>query len=304
MRWTSERDDKLRALWGSTPAAEIAVQLQTSRGGVYMRAHKLSLPVAKRGRRPGLGGSSIPAGDPTGQRRFTGVESDGPRVDLKPWHPAIRLGTTIYGQMSVPAAQTERLLKSGKWNRKIGEIATKGRWKGLPIFTLTLEERSTCPRTCLEWHTCYGNNLGKQPRILPDDTLEPRLFAQLMHLMAVNNDGIIVRLHVLGDFFSVEYVLFWRKMLQYFPKLRIFGFTARLPDTEIGREVLYLIRDFEDQALFRVSGGGKPLLCSEVVDTEDQATGIVCPAEKDVDRCCATCGLCWQTDLTISFIKH
>lgn len=43
---------------------------------------------------------------------------------------------------------------------------------------------------------------------------------------------------------------------------------------------------------------------SEVVDTADQATGILCPAESDPDRCCATCVLCFQTTRTITFVRH
>jgi len=306
MRWTTERSEQLRSMWAAGErTVAIADALGSSRGGVYLKARELGLPSRPRGRQPGANALNLPARDPSRQRRFIGVsESDGPRVDVKPWHPAARNGGTIFGQTVTPAAMADRVLKSGEHNRKIGKMATKGRWKGMPIYTLTLEERATCPRSCLEWLTCYGNNMGRAPRIHDDGFLTLRLAAELAHYSAVHEAGFIVRLHVLGDFFSVEYVHFWRRMLHKFANLRIFGFTARLPSTEIGREVLYLIRDFEDQALFRVSGGNQPLLCSEVVETAELATGVVCPAQLDPERCCATCGLCWQTDRTISFIQH
>lgn len=282
--------------------AEIADEMGTSRGAVYVAAGKYGVTLKRPPRgRP----ASTPARDLTGQRRFTGVgESDGPRVVLQPWHPALRNGATVFGQMVIPAARAERLLKSGEHNRKIGALATKGRWRGMPIFTLTLEERATCPSTCPEWATCYGNNMGRAPRISPDEYLHDRLRSEIILQSSNNHLGFIVRLHVLGDFFSVDYVDFWRSMLAEFPQLHVFGFTARKPGDPIGRAVLEMMRDFEDQCLIRVSGGGFDELCSEVVDDEAKAKGIVCPAEKDAERCCATCGLCWTSTRTISFLRH
>lgn len=39
------------------------------------------------------------------------------------------------------------VLKSGEHSRKLGSHVTKGRWKGYPIFSISLEERATCPRS-------------------------------------------------------------------------------------------------------------------------------------------------------------
>jgi hypothetical protein len=41
--------------------------------------------------------------------------------------------------------EIDRLLKDGHQSRKIGKIIAKGHRRGWPIFTLTLEERATCP---------------------------------------------------------------------------------------------------------------------------------------------------------------
>jgi hypothetical protein len=47
--------------------------------------------------------------------------------------------------------EVQRVLKDGHQSRKIGKFVTKGKMRGFPIFTLTLEERATCPRSCLAW---------------------------------------------------------------------------------------------------------------------------------------------------------
>lgn len=53
---------------------------------------------------------------------------------------------------SVKAPDTTRCFKPGQNNKKIGgPVVTKGHWRGYPVFTLTLEERSTCPPHCEQW---------------------------------------------------------------------------------------------------------------------------------------------------------
>ena len=297
-RWTAEMHDELRQAWASTKVADLADKFGTSRGAIYVKANALGLP-ARRPRKEARGGGK--------QRRFAGYERhDGPRVNLDPWHPAIQEGRTLFGRSVMPAAHAERLLKSGEHSRKIGKSGTKGPWKGKPLLTLTLEERATCPRTCLEWATCYGNNMGHTSiaRLVDDGHLQLRLHAELVHHAALNPQGFVVRLHVLGDFYSVEYVEFWSRMLDEIEPLQIFGFTARLPGTEIGDAIVAMMERHDARAMLRFSGGGKPLLCSEVVDSLSDAIGIPCPAQHDPDRCCATCALCASSDRTISFLRH
>lgn len=292
--------EELREAWPTAKVAELADRFQTSRGAIYVKANALGLPP-RRGRRG-------PARHGGNQRRFAGHAQppEGPRVVLEPWHPAIQEGRTLFGKSVTPAARAERLLKSGEHSRKIGKIGTKGPWKGKPLFTLTLEERATCPRSCLEWATCYGNNMGHLAvqRLVDDGHLHLRLEAELVHLAALNPQGFVVRLHVLGDFFSVDYVRFWSTMLDRIAELSVFGFTARLPGTEIGDAVVAMMERHDTRAMIRFSGAGKPLLCSEVVDDISKAIGLPCPAQHDPERCCATCALCASSDRTITFLRH
>jgi hypothetical protein len=37
---------------------------------------------------------------------------------------------------------------------------------------------------------------------------------------------VLIRLHILGDFFNVEYVWFWDLMLKLYPNIAIYGYTA------------------------------------------------------------------------------
>lgn len=304
--WTADRTVRLERLWvAGTDVKLIADELRTSRGAIYTKANQLGLKRRKP-RGPGRAPAHERIGrDTTKQRRFTGVVATGqPHVMLNPHDPRLREGLTIFPTSVVPASKAVRLLKSGEHSRKIGRAMAKGRWARMPLFTLTLEERETCPRTCLEWATCYGNNMHLAHRIMDDGTLTRRLWGELAALNAEFPAGYIVRLHVLGDFYSRDYVRFWREALRDFPALRVFGFTARRPPDPIGNALVQLVADEGERFMLRFSGGGYETHCAEVVDSPDQASGILCPAESDPNRSCATCGLCMQTTRTISFVRH
>ena len=51
------------------------------------------------------------------------------------------------------------MLKRGEQNKKLGDKITKGAWKGMTMYSLTLEERATCPSDCQQWDNCYGDNM-------------------------------------------------------------------------------------------------------------------------------------------------
>lgn len=317
-------DDKKRTdferMWrDDVDVEEMADFFECSTGTIYSKASQWKL-----GRRRPLGGprknrtrvhGAAPAKrrkkrvwkrDTTGQRRKAGfTDGAGPRVVLEPHHPASREGATIFPTMVIPARRRPRMLISGMNSAKIGTVATKGRWAGMRLYTLTLEERETCPRSCLEWARCYGNNMPFADRIADDGTLTTRLWGELAALNAEFPGGFIVRLHVLGDFYSTAYVDFWRRALADFPALRVFGFTARRPPDPIGNALVLLAADEQDRFVMRFSGAGYETHSSEVVETaESPMMGIRCPAELKSSRCCATCGLCWTSTRTITFVAH
>lgn len=194
-------------------------------------------------------------------------------------------------------------LKSGYNNAKIGRIVVKGKWRGFPIFTLALEERATCPRSCRHWLTCYGNVMPFAARQKHGPELEERLLSQLAKLNLKYPAGFLIRLHVLGDFYSVDYVRFWSYCLQNFEALHIYGYTARSPNTEIGAAVQTYLD--HPRVAVRLSNA-KGDWTTATIDGEKDAPkdAIVCPAQTEKTSCCATCSLCWETPKQIAFLKH
>lgn len=241
-------------------------------------------------------------------RRFTDHKPAGFPKMIDAWHPAVTEGATLYPARRVRADQAGRLLKSGHHSRKIGKTVQKGAWRGMPIYTLSLEERATCPRTCGQWSICYGNSMNWSERIGHGPLLEAALPPEIRQLGIDHPAGFVVRLHVLGDFYSVEYVDLWRKCIENVPELYVFGYTAWQPDTEIGAAIAKLRYARWDRFAVRTSGGpkGEPraVVLSRVVAGPIHDDMIVCPAQTGKTACCSTCGLCWGTRRDIAFLPH
>ena len=284
-RWPAWRDEQLRKLWkaGGT-ISSIAEEMGTTRGAISGRSMRLHLHFV--------------TGDP---------------IRLGPGSlRAIAESRTIY-QNSVQSPITG-VLKPGWYQRKLGDRITKGRWKGLRIYSLTLEERATCPSTCAQWKNCYGNHMGRSVRYRHGIELEAAIYQDLVRLERRHPDGFVIRLHILGDWYSRRYVDFWRVMLEVFPGLRVFGYTAWQADTPIGGAVA-AIRD-KNWTRFAVRTSGAPAgPRTLVVDKEPPRkrgkrtlnTPIVCPAQTGKTACCASCGLCWDHSARlkpIAFLAH
>ncbi len=94
----------------------------------------------------------------------------------------------------------EVVIKSGGYSGKLGGVVTKGWWKGMPIYTLKLEERATCPRSCQNWRGCYGNNMPFAHRYRHGAALEEAICREVYLLSAKHPRGFVVRLHDLGGF--------------------------------------------------------------------------------------------------------
>lgn len=68
------------------------------------------------------------------------------------------------------------MLKRGKQNKKLGDKITIKMWKGMTMYSLTLEERATCPTDCEQWDNCYGDNMPFAHRF---DHTDPDFIATL-----------------------------------------------------------------------------------------------------------------------------
>lgn len=219
-------------------------------------------------------------------------------------HPAVLEGRTLFPSTVVHASLSPRVLIDGHNQRKIGRRVTKGKWKGFRIFTLTLEERATCPSSCAQWRACYGNGMNYARRHMPGEAMEAKLLSELATLNATFPGGFVVRVHILGDFYSTAYVKLWADALDRFPALNVFGYTAHLPESEIGRPLFRLAVDRWERFAMRFSGAGLYALGAETIERGDTTPHIICPSQLDKTDCCATCALCWHSDRTIAFLRH
>jgi hypothetical protein len=219
-------------------------------------------------------------------------------------------GTVFPSRVSDPSPD-EPVLKDGRWNSKIGGDVLKGRLRGARIYTLTLEERATCPRSCAMWRACYGNSMQHPKRWRHGPVLQRQIAAEVAALCAPGAP-VLIRLHILGDFYSFDYLRLWTFLLDAYPNLNIFGFTAWAPGTEIGDGIARVRAALGARFAIRHSGRGGPW-GSFTIDfpTERRRIGdaVVCPEQADAmggkpGRHCGNCCLCWQSDLPIVFVEH
>jgi hypothetical protein len=235
-------------------------------------------------------------------RRFKTPKPKGRGVVLLPSHPAIVERRTLFPTRVFDEADLPRLLIGGHNAAKIGAKVQKGRLRGCPIFTLTLEERKTCPSSCLQWASCYGNHMHMARRIKHGRGFEERLWDELAAKQGEYPNGFLIRLHVLGDFYSADYVGLWAEAMEAYPALNVFGYTARNPADDIGSAIAELIAVHGLRFAMRFSGYDGPEHGSVVVDAPGQH--LICPAQTSKTDCCATCALCWQSERTVAFLRH
>lgn len=242
-----------------------------------------------------------------GRRQTTHAVLDPSRVmELRADNPAVVEGRTIFPNRvtSLP----NHVLVSGANQRKLGAKVLVGAWKGMPIVTLTLEERKTCPRDCEMFRSCYGNGMNFAIRIAHGPILEARLDQELWKLQLRHPGGFVVRPHILGDFYSLAYVELWRQGLQRYPALRVFGYTHRRPSTAIGAQLLDMRERGWDRFAMRFSGAPEPggaTVIARIPEAARVPEGIVCPIMTGKKQSCGECALCWSAkEDCIVFVKH
>jgi hypothetical protein len=187
-------------------------------------------------------------------------------------------------------------------NIKLGNKVTKGHLKGARIFTLTLEERATCDSECEHWLDCYGNNMPFGHRFKANDALMVSIERDLDKLDA-KGKPYLVRLHILGDFFSVEYILFWRRQLAKREYLNVYGYTRNHPTKPLGY-ALQLVREQYGKR-FAVRFSNYPDDPFSAQSEHVSTGGVGCPVQMNRTNSCGTCTLCWEMeDKSIIFYDH
>lgn len=234
-------------------------------------------------------------------------------------HPAMTGNRTLFPGTVVEVTREapDRLLVSGRNNLKLGDTVAKGTFSGRALYGLSLEERATCPVSCEVRDVCYGNGMhhARRHRIVDLATFRARLDAEIRANLERHPAGLLVRLHVLGDFPDPAYVAVWGSLLDEHPGLACYGYTHRRPSADGGDETgdaLDLLKR-RHPGRFRIrwssmtSGPDRAVVVGAVPAAPRTPAGIACPAQTDATACCASCGLCWEPAAageTILFVRH
>lgn len=223
---------------------------------------------------------------------------------LKPNNPALAKAVTIHPRAKRSPVETA-ILKSVAANNKMGKgdnVITKGKWAGMPMYQMSLEERATCPRHCKQWASCFGNNMAFNHRI---DHTHPgfleMLAAEIAVLAKKYRHGFVIRPHVVGDYYSAEYVAFWMQQSALYANLHIFGFTHHYRDSEIGQLVQKWNEDPRVWVRFSDQGGE---MSANVGPETDDSLGFQCPEQTGKTESCLTCAACWSTTKPVRFLPH
>lgn len=202
-----------------------------------------------------------------------------------------------------------KIIKDSK-NVKLGKKVIKGIYNNYKLKTVTLIERETCPSDCIHWEDCYGNNMPFAHRISHENQnlLQKRIYNELLNS---TNQLLLIRLHVLGDFFNVKYVKFWSIMLNTFKNIAIYGYTANNINSkielsrDIAKEIIKL--NYSKHSHIRFSNDLTNSFSANSYDIVKPIKGesILCPVQENKTANCGTCGLCWnQKTQSIIFKTH
>lgn len=320
---TTARREKIKALASEGKHIdEIAEAVGCSKATIYKDCSILGVSITPKPRKrvltPGGGDKAAQKKERAAAKKVAAVR-DRRRFKTVPvpmGDPAIKApagseGTIFPGRVFEPDG-SENLLKDGSNQAKIGGDVLVSWLKGARIYTLTLEERATCPTSCRHWLSCYGNSMPHSRRWKHGPDLMARLETEIADLCG-RFERILLRLHVLGDFWSLEYVDFWERMLGQYPGLFIFGFTAHAPNTEIGQRIAR-VRQWHGSRFWMRHSDKTGQWGSFTLDfpTQQKTIGdaVVCPEQRDgmsgerKGVHCGNCGVCWSSSVPIAFVTH
>ena len=232
-------------------------------------------------------------------------------MELKETHKAIVNATTLYNGSKLTIRDVTnykfKVLKVST-NIKLGKKVTKGKLKGMKMYTLTLIERETCTDECEHYTDCFGNNMHVAHRFEVNDAFMLRLETDIHATAVANPNGFLVRLHILGDFKSVEYTLFWERMMIHYPNLHVYGYSRNHNDSkyshvrDIAKELIRLRSKYQERWAVRFSNKLDQEYSANSRDITDK--GITCLAQVKASVSCSDCTLCWSSKKAIGFITH
>jgi hypothetical protein len=141
-------------------------------------------------------------------------------------------------------------------------------------------------------------------RVQAGPDLEWRLEREIALLDIDHPNGFAVRLHNLGDFYSLQYVALWRRLLARHSALHVWGYTAHWNDP-IAAALASLVRlGSLRHALLQCANSETRSTISVEHPYQVPPDAILCPEQIGRTESCSTCGLCWQSERRIAFLQH
>ncbi len=192
----------------------------------------------------------------------------------------------------------------GNGNEKMGNI-----------FSFSLPGKITCPGAS-EWclKKCYGYRYEiRRPKCRKAyllNLLLTKKSEEFTRLMIGIIPRIIpsFRIHVSGDFYSVEYIQCWTKICEQFPTTKFWSYTrswnveALLPHLDKLRSLdnVQLFASIDHTMLSQPEGWRIAF-----IKGDERASGIICPAQINDNISCDNCGYCFnKNDGNVIFKIH
>ena len=238
-------------------------------------------------------------------------------MKLSPLNPALKEKRTIQtGTVKNTPLWPASVLKPANSNTKLsksGNLVKIGPFKDYYCVSLTLEERKTCPSSCHHWADCYGNGMYRAQRFKHGKELNEKIENELKELCA-KYPGVLVRLHILGDFYHTEYISFWANQLAAHLNLAIFGYSARIEGV-LHRQLCAVKSVYGNRFSIRFSTDKNSRVLNSYVghDVEHYARSedyngkdcFVCPEQTGKVADCLSCGICFSNSKkAVKFLNH
>ena len=145
------------------------------------------------------------------------------------------------------------------------------------------------------------------------EELKKKIITQLQENKAKR---IAVRIHSSGDFFSKEYINFWRDIIWKNPAVNFWAYTRSWIIEELAEDIkklneldnMKLILSWDETMIQPPDGFAKSIVVSsneEIILVAKKKGGVVCPEQYNLVSGCADCGICIsKLSRTVYFVVH
>ena len=194
----------------------------------------------------------------------------------------------LFGEAKVKVKEPAQV---SRWNTKLGVLPSFS----LPVLKTCPGKTEFCSRLC---YGLRGRFTHQKMREIYQTNLKASKQADFVERIVreiLKTKTRAFRLHVVGDFYSVEYVEKWIEIADRLPDVKFFGSTRswRVPEL---RHAVERFRDLPNvylRASVDFSHSDQPSDSWGVWTIEGE--GDPCPHDYGLVKNCITCKKCWQT---------